>query len=204
MRHDKRPADPRGGHVRIYWEIIDSMAWRALAYSSQSLYVVLRRNLKGTNNGNISAALGDMKHSGWRSSATLASGLRELQAVGLIEATRQGGIARGENTCSLYRFTDEPVFEQTKLGIAACKATNEWRQYTTLKDAESAIQAAHAAAKRRPKKINAGVQNLKPAASKIEAERPFTDSKFEAVHPLLLQKLKQEKPPKNALTFCHR
>lgn len=200
MGRDKRPADPRGGHVRIYWEIIDSMAWRALAYSSQSLYVALRRKLKGTNNGNISAALGDMKHYGWRSPTTLANGLRELQAVGLIEATRQGGIARGEKFCSLYRFTDEPVFEHPKLGIAACKATNEWRQYTTLKDAENAIQAAHEAVKKSKNKCR--IQNLYRATTESVVVNEITDTDSVVVRPSLLQILEQAKPPKKRLTHC--
>ncbi len=37
--------DPRGGHVRIYWSILDSPAWRALSFSQQALYIACRRKL---------------------------------------------------------------------------------------------------------------------------------------------------------------
>ncbi|WP_294258455.1 hypothetical protein [uncultured Comamonas sp.] len=82
MARNHKPADPRGGHVRIYWEIIDSMAWRAVMPRTQSLYVLMRRRLTSNSNGNISATLGEMKAHGWNASATLSKALRELQAVG--------------------------------------------------------------------------------------------------------------------------
>ena len=30
MKGGKQPKDPRGGHVRLYWAILDSPAWRVL------------------------------------------------------------------------------------------------------------------------------------------------------------------------------
>jgi len=143
----KKPPDPRGGHVRLYWDVLDSHAWRALAYSSQSVWTFMRRRLGGTNNGNISAALGTLKHHGISTSATLAKALRELQTVGLIAVTRPGGIAYGRQVCSLYRFTDEPVFEHPKVGIKAQPATNDWQRFAKLAEAEAAIKEAHANAK---------------------------------------------------------
>lgn len=140
MARNHKPADPRGGHVRIYWEIIDSMAWRAVTPRTQSLYVLMRRRLTGNSNGNISATLGEMKAHGWNASATLSKALRELQSVGLIAVTRQGGIAFGRQVCTLYRFTDEPMHEWPKLGISALGATNEWRAFQTLSEAQQAVK----------------------------------------------------------------
>jgi hypothetical protein len=182
----KKPADPRGGHVRIYWELIDSMAWRALDWSSVGLYVAMRRKLQSTNNGNLSCTLGDMKHYGMGSSATLAKALKALQAVGLISMTRQGGIAFGQKVCSLYRFTDEQVFEQPKVGVKASAPTHEWRQFTTLGQAKAAIHAAHATTKNA-----SGLQKLKRVGSKNEASTRFNASEVEAVASPLVQKLKQ-------------
>lgn len=139
----KKPKDPRGGHSRVYWEIQDSMAWRALSFSSVALYMALRRKLQSTNNGNIEATLATLRHAGFKSPATLAKGVRELLAVGLIDKTRQGGVAWGQAQCSLYRFTDEVVFEQPKLGISKMPATNDWMQFSTLTGAANAITAAH-------------------------------------------------------------
>ncbi len=168
----QKQKDPRGGHVRIYWELIDSMAWRALDPSSVRLFVAVRRKLQSTNNGNLSCTLSEMKHYGVASSATLSKCLRTLEAVGLIAKVRQGGIAWGKSVCSLYRFTDEVVFEQPKLGIKAMKATGEWRKFTKLAEAKAAIRKAHADAKtgRRKQTQNASsLQKVKRIGSKVEA-----------------------------------
>ena len=194
----KKPSDPRGGHVRLYWSLIDSIAWRAVAYTSQCVYIVMRRRLQSTNNGNISAALGDMKHYGISTSATLAKALRELQTVGLIAVTRQGGIAYGRQVCSLYRFTDEAVYEHPKVGVKAQQATNDWQRFTKLAEAEAEIKQAHANVKRPQNK--SGVQILKHTDSDSEALGRFNDSDSEAVAVSLVQKVKQatkKKTPAN-------
>ena len=194
----KKPSDPRGGHVRLYWSLIDSIAWRAVAYTSQCVYIVMRRRLQSTNNGNISAALGDMKHYGISTSATLAKALRELQTVGLIAVTRQGGIAYGRQVCSLYRFTDEAVYEHPKVGVKAQQATNDWQRFTKLAEAEAEIKQAHANVKRPQNK--SGVQILKRTDSDSEALGRFNDSDSEAVAVSLVQKVKQatkQKTPAN-------
>ncbi|MCW0232915.1 MULTISPECIES: hypothetical protein [Pseudomonadota] len=197
MAH-KKPSDPRGGHVRLYWTLIDSLAWRALSYSSQSVYIAMRRRLQSTNNGNISAALGDMKHYGITTSATLAKALRELQTVGLIAVTRQGGIAYGRQVCSLYRFTDEAVYEQPKVGVKACQATDDWKRFEKLAEVKGAIKKAHADAKRQPDKNKSGLQKLKRTDSDSEALSRFNDSDSEAVAVSLVQKLKQASRAKKA------
>jgi hypothetical protein len=194
----KKPPDPRGGHVRLYWSLIDSLAWRALSYSSQSVYIAMRRRLQSTNNGNISAALGDMKHYGITTSATLAKALRELQTVGLIAVTRQGGIAYGRQVCSLYRFTDEAVYEQPKVGVKACQATDDWKRFEKLAEVKGAIKKAHADAKRQPDKNKSGLQKLKRTDSDSEALSRFNDSDSEAVAVSLVQKLKQASRAKKA------
>lgn len=132
----------------MHWELLDSMAWQALAWSDQGLYVAMRRHLKGSNNGNIEATLASMRHAGFTSPATLSKSLRALQAMGFIAKTRQGGIASGSKACCLYRFTDEPMFDLPKHGLKACKATNEWMQFKTLGHASAVLNEAHEAAKR--------------------------------------------------------
>lgn len=152
----KAPKDPRGGHVRLHWNLIDSAAWQVLAWSDQGLYIAMRRHLKGSNNGNIEATLSTMRHAGFTSPATLSKSLRALQAMGFIAKTRQGGIASGTKLCCLYRFTDEPMYEHIRQGLRACNATNDWQQFKTLAQASAALNAAHAAAKRsRPQKREA-------------------------------------------------
>ncbi|WP_374256449.1 hypothetical protein [Aquabacterium sp.] len=136
--------DNRGGHVRLYWDMLDSMAWRALSWVEQGLYIAMRRKLKGTNNGNIEATLATLRHAEITSPSTLSKSLKSLQAVGLIAKTRQGGIAYGTKVCSLYRFTDEQVYEQPKVGVADIKATNDWKKFKTLNEARLAIKQSQA------------------------------------------------------------
>ncbi len=153
-RAQKFTKDDMGAHARLYDQIAHSPAWLALGFSSRALYMQLRVALKQTNNGNIEATLGTLKHAGFKSSSTIAKCLREIEAVGLMAKTRQGGITAGGKLCNLYRFTDKPVLEFPKQRVGPIKATNEWRQLKALKEAAAQIKAAHAAAKR-PKAENA-------------------------------------------------
>jgi hypothetical protein len=168
-----RPKDPRGGHARLYWELLDSPAYLALSYSARALYVELRRKLLSTNNGNIDATLSTLKHRGWRSSVTLNKALNDLMTVGLIAKTRQGGIAYMSKQCSLYRLTDEEVFEHPKLRITRMNATHDYRQFTKLNEARAVIREANAQRKKRK------VQKVKLTGSETEAIRSFKASEFE-------------------------
>jgi hypothetical protein len=81
--------DPRGGHCRVYWDILDSPAWAALQFSSQAIYMAARRRLTANSNGDIAITLNYLSERGVTdSSSTLANALRELLAVGLIAVTR--------------------------------------------------------------------------------------------------------------------
>jgi len=173
------PKDIRGGHVRIYWEILDSHAWHVLSWADIGLYVALRRKLKGTNNGNIEATLSDLKHAGITSSASLAKGLRALMAVGLLEKTRQGGIAAGGKVCSLYRFTDEPVLDHPKQGVKASKASNDWKRFSKHTEAASALRLAHQSALRPTTKERLKLQKLNVLNSATEPGRQFSASAAE-------------------------
>lgn len=68
-------------HIRTPLAVLDSPAWRVLAFSDKALYADLRAKLRSTNNGNINATLSEMKHRGWNSSATLWKSLRSLERM---------------------------------------------------------------------------------------------------------------------------
>ena len=172
MRRGKPPADPRGGHVRLYWEMVDSPAWRALTHADVRVYLSLRRKLLRSNNGDINATLSEARHAGIRSSSTLAAALARLQALGFIAKTREGGIANGGQMCCLYRFTDEGTFDIPKAGVSKGPATNEWRTFTTLRQARAAVQPP-------TRKTRAKVRPSKRTDSAIEAEAQKTDSTIE-------------------------
>lgn len=181
-RPDRR--DPRGGHVRIYWSMLSSPAWQALSHIERSLYISMRRQLKGSNNGDISATVNSLRHDGFTSSSTLFKSLRAPTVAGFIDKSRQGMIAgfSGPRCCNLYRFTDEPVYDIPKKGIVACKATNDWQNWSSKAEVEAAITAAHVAAKRPNKPSRNTDRNdteLRPAnriGSNAEAKRANVSS----------------------------
>jgi predicted transcriptional regulator len=140
MSRARPPKDPRGGHARLYWSILDSPAWRTLTHADVRVYLALRRKLGRTNNGDINATLAEMKHAGIFSSSTLSAALHRLEALGFIEKTRQGGIAAGGKLCSLYRFTDESTFDIAKAGVRAGPATDEWKRFANLAEARAAVR----------------------------------------------------------------
>ena len=148
------PKDPRGGHVRLYWSILDSPAWRVLSHADVRVYLALRRKLGRTNNGDINATLAEMRHAGITSSSTLSSALHRLEALGFIEKTRQGGIANGGKLCSLYRFTDEETYDVAKAGVKAGKATNEWQRFQNMAMARSAVACFSREKKRKVRESN--------------------------------------------------
>ena len=83
MKRNAAPKDPRGGHVRLYWELMDCPAWRALSHADVRVYLAMRRKLGKTNNGDINATLTEMRHAGISSSSTLSAALHRLEALGV-------------------------------------------------------------------------------------------------------------------------
>ena len=197
MRRDKPPPDPRGGHVRLYWPLIDSPAWNALSATDQRAYVALRRSLGKTNNGDLCLPLSWSKHYRINSPATLAKALRSLVAVGLIAVTRRGGCTRGgQRLPTLYRFTDEQVYEMAPKLIDACKATNDWKAITSIAHGRALIKQAEAAAREAAEKKRL-LQELNATSTNGEAVRPKTDTEIEAWIPRPVRKVKQASSPAN-------
>lgn len=180
----KKPSDPNGRHVRVYCSLLDSPAWLVLGTAAVKLFMDLRARVTGTNNGNLHAALSELKHRGWASSATLAKALYELRAMGFIAVTREGGLKMGTRVCTLYRFTDLEVFEQPRIGVQPCKATHDYRAFNSLRDAKRALAIgveklrAEGTKKQAPTK-KSPVQKRKRSASETEPIRHFIDSESE-------------------------
>lgn len=189
----KPPRDPNGRHVRVYATLLDSPAWRVLGWSSRSLFLDLRVSLNGSNNGNISATLATLKHRGWASSATLASALFELQALGFLAKTRGGGVEHGSKVCSLFRFTDLDSFEFPKFGIPHSKATHDYLAFASVGEAERALADAQLSRKENAKSKKTTLQIMNRTASISELKTASDASDFEAEAAVSLQKLKQRK-----------
>ncbi len=175
-------------HCRVRADVTSSNAWRVLGNSAKALYLDLRSKLKSDNNGNINAALSEMKHMGWSAPGTLSNALYQLQAVGLIVRTRSGGVERGSKVCSLYAFTDLSVNRFERQGIDARRPTFDYRNFRSIAEAQSALtegverlrtESKDRKSGRSRKKIDATkFEQVKPSiATKIEQERHFTCSK---------------------------
>ncbi len=191
MKHDRPAADPRGGHIRLYWALIDSPAWSALSATDQRAYVALRRVLGKSNNGDLSLPLSRARHFGITSPATLAKALRALSAVGLIAVTRRGGCTRGgQRLPTLYRFTDERVFEMPPKLIEASKATDDWKCIASIAHGKAAIRQAEQCARANAEKKRL-VQSLNGTSTSDEAVRPETATEIEAWRPEPVRKVKR-------------
>lgn len=145
--------DPRGHHIRLYSEIFDSPAFKSLGPFDVLAYLSLRRDLKSTNNGDLSMTLTKSKERGIKHHLTLARSLRALCAVGLILMTRKGGSTKGgQRLPNLYAFTDEDVYENSKKYIDARRATNAWKSVRSIEHGQQLIAQAEAKVKEYSKK----------------------------------------------------
>lgn len=174
MKRRAMPKDPRGGHVRLYWELMDCPAWRALSHADVRVYLAMRRKLGKTNNGDINATLTEMRHAGITSSSTLSTALQRLETLGFIEKTRQGGIANGGKVCSLFRFTDEVTYDIAKAGVKASPARHEWRAFETIAKARAAVRGFK-------RENNSKLRTANRTDSTVEADKQITASKAEHV-----------------------
>lgn len=199
MGRYKPPVDPRGGHARLYWDLLDSSAWRCLSATDQRAYIALQRQLRSTNNGDLSLPLSVARKHGIASPATLAKSLRALVAVGLIAITRKGGCTRGgQRLATLYRFTDHQAYEVPAKYLEAHKPSDEWRNVKTLAQGHDLIrQAEEKAAEKEASKKKSLLQKLIVTASDNEAVGALTASDNEVWPTVPLQKLKQGEVPRN-------
>jgi hypothetical protein len=173
-----RKAGRREHYVQITRTVYDSYAFRTLPPSALKLWIDMRTNYVGNNNGNISATLSRLRERGWNSSETLANAIRVLLTRGLVRQTRIG--KRGStHTCSLFSFTDAPTSDNAKLGIKGGKATMEFAQWVDGKS--FARPEEHGRQKIAASKIDESrSDNQSGTASKVEHRPPQTASKIEA------------------------
>ncbi len=203
-RRDLPPKDPRGPHLRLYAEVLDSHAWAVLSSSASIAYLALMRQKGSTNNGDLSLPITMARKYGIKSEATLAKALRELCAVGLLAVSRKGGSNKdGHRQVNLYRFTEYDTYENPSKHIEACKATHDWKRITTLGQGREAIRKGEelaAAAEQERKKTR--LQKLKGTTSINEGVGPKTTSEIEVRTPRPLQKMKLAQGPPMVANPC--
>lgn len=174
---DKKPTDRH--HIRLYSEQYDSPAFNALSPIDVLAYLAILRQLKGTNNGNLSLPLSFAKLHGVKHPKTLARCLRALRAVGLIDITRRGGCTKGgQRLPNLYRVTDRDSLDFPKFFLEGVKASNEWQKVTTIVQGHALINAAEKAAIEEAKLKRQG-HAVTTARARGEAVKPKTRARGE-------------------------
>lgn len=115
-------------YIGIQRPLANSPAFIEVPAIYRALFFDLRRQHNGFNNGSIMATDGILGPLGW-SHSSIMKGLKVLQEHGLIEQTRQGGIASMSKTCSLWAFTDYPVCENKQFAVKGRQASEAFKLY---------------------------------------------------------------------------
>ena len=146
--------DPRGHSLRVYSDVYDSPAFKALSAHDVMAYLALLRELKGFNNGNLSLPLTRAKTCGISHPKTLARSLRAICAVGLVAVSRRGGCTKGgQRLPNLFRMTDRDCFAIPAKHLEAMPATNEWKRVASVEHGHKLIEDAESAALGNPAKL---------------------------------------------------
>lgn len=115
-----------GTFTQLPLAVQESANWAQCSGASIKLLLALFSQYKGTNNGDLCAALSVLKQKGWTRGETISNSLRELIHYGFIEMTRQGGLHRA----SLFAVTWKPIdYCKGKLDVKATTvASGLWKE----------------------------------------------------------------------------
>ena len=181
----KKP--PTDRYLSVKALVFDTPAFRTLPSAALKLWVDLRTQFRGGNNGNISAVLSALRHRRWRSSETLNRALWELLRRGLLRRTREGkpGPLR---LCALFAFTDLPTNANDKLGIAKAGPSMEFAEWvpgSSFAPESRAKKLARNPNKKSPLRISERqhFDNRKVTATKSGELEESTATKVETVIP---------------------
>jgi len=172
MSKNKQYKDPNGQHIRLYKIVSDSPAWKCLSTSAKALWLDLRVQTQGFNNGTATTALGILSHYGWASRHTVMRARDELEILGFIEQTQKGGLCNGGKTPHLYRFTDLEMVDLPKYQLKAKKADHLYRCFKTHQDARTALSESRFLKRKKRKVQNLPIQSTEttPRVEKLSAE----------------------------------
>src|SRR5262249_52274284 len=120
----KRPSE----FVGLPRSVVDSAAYKSLPAWCRALYVDLRRQFRGFNNGRIAATDTILGPLGW-SHSTIHKGLTLLIEHRLIERVRRGGLGQRGKQCSLYAFMDLSLEDDEDRGIKGRLPSLAYRSY---------------------------------------------------------------------------
>lgn len=90
----RRRADDSDGatFLKLPHVVLTSPGYRLASHTARSLLIDVCQQYDGRNNGRLTAVKKYLEPLGWNSSDVITCALRELQALGLLVLTRQGGL----------------------------------------------------------------------------------------------------------------
>lgn len=111
----------KGGFVIFRWDVIDSPAFADLSGRAIIVFVFLKREFNGSNNGEILMSCRMISKKTRMSRATVSRAFVELQIHGFIRITRPG-LYTG-HTATTWELTD------TYNRMTLCEAKDLWKQW---------------------------------------------------------------------------
>lgn len=137
MANDKlRRTGGKASHanfVGIERSVMNTPAFMSLSIPARALYLDLRRQFNGRNNGDITIADSVLSAYGWAHSS-IHKCVKELVKHGLIHRTRKGGVtAPAVTRPSLYAFSDLPVMANPAKGITGSGPYLAYRDFKPAK-----------------------------------------------------------------------
>ena len=113
-----------GPFLAVPKRMLDSPNYTKLTFKARAMLLELARQYNGSNNGDLCATYNTLKDRGFGSKETIFDAIRELEVLGFIVRTRQGG----KNLCNLFAITWKPIDECSgKLDVKpTITATNDF------------------------------------------------------------------------------
>lgn len=102
---------PGGRYISILHSVLEHPDYQALTGAAVKVLNYMLIQYNGSNNGDLSIAMGTMRKYGFRSSDTLDSAKKQLLQRGLIIETRAGRFTNPGGVCALYAITWQPIDE---------------------------------------------------------------------------------------------
>lgn len=105
MARTRHRRETKERYVGIPRRVLQTAHYFSLSFKAKTLLLELAYQYNGHNNGDLTCAFTILRERGWKSRSTIDLARRELEAVGYIEQTRQGG----KHKCNLYALTWRPI-----------------------------------------------------------------------------------------------
>jgi len=144
--------------VQLGLSFFNSPAWRALTSCAQRVFyrlLIEHMDHAGKENGRLPCTYSDFERYGIRRKS-ISKALDELEALGFVQIVRKGHLRpEGESGApSLYRLNCYHTFRPDGVD----EATDEWRRFSNIQEAISAVSIFHVSAKAQRTKKYVGRQ----------------------------------------------